>query len=125
MILQKPETAKSIITKEPFIRELKVFVSPFLQKEVTEFSVGMTVLPPGNSTSNHEHDAEVEAWLVIKGTGEAIIGGETAEVGPETVIYVLPNTMHQMVNTGNEEMKFFWVYSPPGSEKVVLDGTMT
>ncbi len=122
MIVANSKDAPSVVTPEPHVRELKVLISPMLQEGVQGLSVGMTILPPGNSTSNHSHESEIEAWLIIQGTGKAVLDDESVEVGPESVIFVKPNTNHQLVNTGDEEIRMFWVYSPPGAEKAVLDG---
>ena len=122
MIIVNSADVKGVMTPDPHRRELKVLLSPLLEEEVQGFSVGMTILPPGNSTSNHAHESEVEAWLVIQGTGKALIEGESADVTPETVIFVPPKTHHQMINTGQTELRMFWVYAPPGAEKAVLEG---
>lgn len=122
MIVAKSEDAPSVLTAEPHKRELKVLISPMLQEGVERISVGMTILPPGNSTSNHAHESEIEAWLIVQGTGKAVIDENITDVGPESVIFIRPNTKHQLINTGNDEIRMFWVYSPPGGEKAVLDG---
>ena len=122
MIIANSKEAKSLIAPEPYVRELKVLLSPFLQEGVEGVSVGMTILPPGKATSNHEHEKEVEVWLIITGMGEAIVGDEKAEVGPESAVFIEPKKMHQLVNTGEQELRMFWVYWPPGAEKAVIDG---
>jgi mannose-6-phosphate isomerase-like protein (cupin superfamily) len=122
MIVARSENAPSVFTPEPHKRELKVLISPMLQEGVERISVGMTILPPGNSTSNHSHESEIEAWLIIQGTGKAILGEQSITVGPESVIFVTPNTSHQLINTGDKEIRMFWVYSPPGAENSVLNG---
>ena len=122
MIIAKSKDVKGFITPEPHKRELKVLISPSLQEGVQGFSVGMTILPPGQSTSFHEHELEIEAWLVTEGEGEAVVGDERADVGPETVIFIPPKKKHQVINTGNQTLRMFWVYSPPGAEQTVLQG---
>ena len=59
MIIVNSADVKGVITPDPHRRELKVLLSPLLEEEVQGFSVGMTILPPGNSTSNHAHESEV------------------------------------------------------------------
>ncbi len=124
MIIAKADDIKGLITPAPHIRELKVLLSPELQDGVRDFSVGMTVLPPGESTSSHAHEHETEAWLVLDGQGEVIVEGKKAEAESGTVVYLPPGQSHQMINTGDRTLRFFWVYSPPGAENVVLDGSM-
>ena len=122
MIISNSKEARSLVAPAPHVRELKVMLSPFLQEGVEGVSVGMTILPPGNSTSNHEHETEIEIWLIVQGAGEVIVGGERAEVGPESAVFIEPKKLHQLVNTGDKELRMFWVYCPPGAEKSVLDG---
>jgi mannose-6-phosphate isomerase-like protein (cupin superfamily) len=122
MIIVHSGDVKGLVTPDPHHRELKVLLSPLLEQEVQGLSVGMTILPPGNSTSNHAHESEVEAWLVVQGTGKAVVDGESADVGPETVIFVPPKAEHQLINNGRTELRMFWVYAPPGAEKAVLEG---
>ena len=124
MIIARSAEAKSFVAPEPHHREIKVLISPSLQDGVEGISVGMTILPPGNTTSFHEHESEIEAWLVVEGTGEVIVGEERQPAGPETVIFIPPKNKHQMVNTGDKTLRMFWVYAPPGAEKSVLEGLM-
>jgi mannose-6-phosphate isomerase-like protein (cupin superfamily) len=122
MIVSTSKDAPSVVTPEPHRRELKVLISPLLQEGVEKISVGMTILPAGNSTSSHSHESEIEVWLIIQGRGKAVLDGQTAEVGPESVIFIPPNSTHQLINTGEEELRMFWVYTPPGAERGVLEG---
>ena len=45
------------------------------------------------------------------------------EVGPGQVVYTPPGVEHQFVNTGDEPVKLFWTFSPPGPERRVIDET--
>ncbi len=122
MIVAKSNKAKSFMMPEPHQRELKVLLSPSLQVDVEGLSVGMTILPPGKSSSFHSHDVECETWIIVSGEGEVRVGEERELVGPETVVFLPRNIKHQIINTGQEPLRMFWIYTPPGGEKSILAG---
>ena len=124
MIIAKSREAKGFMTPAPHKRELRVLISPSLQEEVEGLAVGMTILPPGESSSFHSHEKECETWIVIAGHGEVRVGDERQPVEPETVIFLLPHIKHQIINTGQTPLRMFWVYTPPGGEKSILEGKM-
>jgi len=122
MIVAKSDRAKSYVAPEPHVRELKVLISPSLQGGVEGLAVGMTILPPGKSSSFHSHEAECETWIIVSGEGEVLVEEEREPVGPESVIFLPRNIKHQVINTGQETLRMFWIYTPPGAEKSVLEG---
>jgi len=125
MIVAKSDQAKSYMAPEPHERELKVLISPSLQGGVEGLAVGMTILPPGKSSSFHSHDAECETWIIVSGEGEVLVEEEREPVGPESVIFLPRNIRHQVINTGQESLRMFWIYTPAGAEKSVLEGKVT
>ena len=125
MIIGKSSQAKGYMMPEPHERELKVLISPSLQKGVEGLAVGMTILSPGKSSSFHSHDAECETWLIVSGKGEVLVGEEREPVEPESVVFLPRNVKHQIINTGQESLRMFWIYTPPGAEKGVLKGEVT
>ena len=124
IIAQNSRDAFTVTTPEPHVRDLKVLISPDLQEEVAGLSVGMTILPPGNSSSYHAHEGEAETWIIVSGEGEVVVDDERTRVGPETVVYLPRNSRHQIVNAGREALRMFWIYTPPGGERAVLQGKM-
>jgi mannose-6-phosphate isomerase-like protein (cupin superfamily) len=123
VIHAKSSQAKSYRTPGPHERELKILISPSLQQGVEGLAVGMTILPPGKSSSFHSHELECETWIVVSGKGEVVVGEERELVGPESVVFLPRNVMHQIINTGEEPLRMFWIYTPPGGERAVLEGT--
>ncbi|MFQ5856138.1 MAG: cupin domain-containing protein [Anaerolineae bacterium] len=122
MIIARSSEAKSYMMSAPHERELKVLISPSLQEGVEGLAVGMTILPPGKASSFHSHDVECETWIVTSGEGEVRVGDERKRVGPESVIFLPRNIKHQVINTGEEPLRMFWIYTPPGGEKSILEG---
>jgi len=125
MIIVKSSQAKGYMMPEPHERELKVLISPSLQEGVEGLAVGMTILSPGKTSSFHSHDAECETWIIVSGKGEVLVGEEREPVGPESVVFLPRNVKHQIINTGQESLRMFWIYTPPGAEKGVLEGEVT
>ena len=124
MIIARSSEAKGFSTPPPHQRELKVLISPSVQDEVEGLAVGMTILPPGESSSFHAHEKECETWIIVSGRGEVRVGEERQPVEPETVIFLKPHIPHQITNIGGVPLRLFWIYTPPGGEKSILDGRM-
>ncbi len=122
MITARPSEAKSYVMASPHERELKVLISPSLQESVEGLAVGMVILPPGKASSFHSHDVACETWIVASGSGEVRVGEECELVGPESVIFLPRGVKHQIVNTNKEPIRMFWIYTPAGDEKSILEG---
>ena len=122
MIIARSADARSYVMPAPHERELKVLLSPSLQAGLEGLAVGMTILPPGNSSSFHSHDAECETWIIVSGKGEVQVGDEHEPVGPESVVFLPKHIKHRIANTGQEPLRMFWIYTPPGGERSILDG---
>ena len=50
---------------------------------------------------------------IEQGSGKAILDGIEHEVADDFAIVVPAGTKHNFINTGNEELKLYSVYSPP------------
>jgi mannose-6-phosphate isomerase-like protein (cupin superfamily) len=124
MIYADSHQAKSYRTPAPHERELKVLLSPSLQQGVEALAVCMTILDPEKSSSFHSHEGECETWIIVSGEGEVVVEDERRHVGPECVVFLPRNMKHQIINTGHVPLRMFWVYTPPGAEKNVLEGNM-
>ena len=80
------------------------------------FSSGIQVLPPGCSVREHGHKQNHELLFIYEGTGFVLIDGERTELKPETTVLFARNNVHYLENTGDVDMKLFWVFLPPGLE---------
>ena len=76
------------------------------------FSMGLNITDVGSMIPPHIHDNEEEGMFLISGKGKLIMGGGELELQPDMAIYAPPGTEHSIVNTGNEELKLLWFYSP-------------
>jgi quercetin dioxygenase-like cupin family protein len=65
-------------------------------------------LSPG-SRSNQEQHAYDHGILVLQGSGEVQLGDETHPVSRGDVIYIPPDELHQLVNSGDNPLGFICV----------------
>ncbi|MDX2032926.1 MAG: cupin domain-containing protein [Blastocatellia bacterium] len=70
---------------------------------VNGMEVWMQTIAPGAGTPVHRHACE-EVIVIFRGSGQATINGEAASVGPNSTIIVPPDAVHQLINTGPDEM---------------------
>ena len=80
------------------------------------FSSGIQVMPPGCEVREHGHKQNHELVFIYEGTGFVEIDGEVTELKPESTVLFARNCVHRIVNTGDTDMKLFWVFMPPGLE---------
>lgn len=70
-------------------------------------------LPPGcRGYPRHNHHVNEEMFLILSGEGELIVGEQIYPVTTNDIIACPPGgpeTAHQLVNTGKEELKFLAV----------------
>ncbi|MBX3061406.1 MAG: cupin domain-containing protein [Anaerolineae bacterium] len=109
-------------TAEPFVRNVTVLLSPFLQQGLEDFAVGCTEVPAGQQGSRHNHPEAAEVWLFFAGVGKAIVDDVEYDTAPGTVVYTPAGTYHQFINTGSETVKLYYMFAPSGPEKTVIDG---
>ena len=72
--------------------------------------VWMQTFEPGGETPVHYHDCE-EVIVILRGSGLASIKGKNTEFGPNNTLIIAPEVVHQIVNTGNEEMLLIAAFS--------------
>jgi mannose-6-phosphate isomerase-like protein (cupin superfamily) len=80
------------------------------------FASGIQLLPPGCEVREHGHKQNHELVFIYAGTGFVEIDGAVTEVAPESTVLFARGCVHRLVNTGETDMKLFWVFMPPGLE---------
>lgn len=66
--------------------------------------IGFDVLPPGTSIAEHPHYNEEKLYLVLEGTGIAIVDGEEQAVASGDAIPLRAGSSHGIRNSGTEPM---------------------
>lgn len=60
-------------------------------------------IAPGTGTPVHRHNCE-EVILVLRGSGRLHLSGEDLDFSANTTLQIPPDAVHQIINTGSEEM---------------------
>lgn len=75
----------------------------------TPFTTGTTVFPTGCGAPLHSHNC-AEQVTILEGTAEAMIDGETRQLGPLDTSFVPANAPHYFRNTGDGRLVILWIY---------------
>ena len=77
-------------------------------------SILWVVIPPGCSTSRHNHEFSDEYEYIASGTGFLDVDQEKdIAVEPEMLVFNPKGIMHQVRNTGKDTIKLLRVHVPP------------
>lgn len=81
-------------------------------------------LKPGEDIGMEVHDNVDQFFRIEKGQGKAIVGKENSKeylLTDGSVIIVPKGTFHNIINTGNESLKLYSIYSPPNHPQNRID----
>jgi mannose-6-phosphate isomerase-like protein (cupin superfamily) len=82
------------------------------------FIVGVHTMDPGGGAPEHVHEKEQEAMYFFSGKGIARVGGTEFNIEPDSVMLAPPGAKHSIRNTGDQPLRFVFVYCPPLPEHV-------
>jgi mannose-6-phosphate isomerase-like protein (cupin superfamily) len=68
---------------------------------------------PNSQQPLHSHPDAEQAYVIVQGRGEMIVGDEREMVGRGTMILVPPNTEHAIRNPTDESLAYVSATSPP------------
>lgn len=90
----------------------KVLIDPeHADTKYLNFRVGC--YRPGSSAKPHSHEDAENIFYILQGRGIAVLDGERYPVGPGTLIFIPPKVEHSLFSTGEENLIFVFVASPP------------
>lgn len=75
-------------------------------------AMGVNETDPGGMVPDHVHEKEEEVMFFLSGEGKFVTEDEEISLEPGIAIYNPPGKTHKIINTGNEVLKFVWIYSP-------------
>jgi len=78
-------------------------------------SLAEAEIPPGSVTLLHRHLRTEEFYHILSGQGIMCLGNEQFAVESGDTICILPGTLHQIQNTGEECLKILCCCCPPYS----------
>jgi quercetin dioxygenase-like cupin family protein len=110
-----PDEGESLWQPAPSRGHVTVNLTPANMPYDT-FSAGTQVLPPGCHVRDHGHRQNHELIFVYEGRGVCTIEDRTYDAVPGTTILFGRQAVHRIENTGDVDMKLFWVFFPPGLE---------
>lgn len=77
---------------------------------------GLWWLAPGNKSEPDIHPDAAEVYFVVSGEGRLTLGDEEFTVSKGMTVYIPAGVVHQTVNTGDEELCYYFVFGPIPSE---------
>ena len=80
------------------------------------YSLAHAKVQAGQKTKPHKLKSS-EVYYIITGQGLMHIDQESFEVGPECTIYIPPNAVQYIENTGNSDLKFLCIVDPAWREE--------
>ena len=109
MDIQNIDHVSAFTTKDGSeIRELLAHRNSCIQKQ----SLAEARLPAGASTTPHYHPLTEEIYYILEGEGRMRIGDQLRDVGVGDAIAIPPGNEHQIVNTGQQTLKFLCCCAP-------------
>ena len=70
-------------------------------------------LPPGGEIGDESHPGLDQVFVVVQGTGVAILDGGEVVIGPGHLVHVPESAHHNIVNRGSVDLRLYTVYAPP------------
>jgi len=80
-------------------------------------------VPPGEDIGSEVHETVDQVLVFVKAEGRAVVAGKTHDIRAGDMVAVPAGTEHDFVNTGDESLKLFTVYSPPEHPDGVVHAT--
>lgn len=74
--------------------------------KLTQFAYGK--FAPGEICPGHKHSTMYECFYFIKGHGQYIVESEVIELKPGTFLKIDPDTEHELVNNGSQNLEFVY-----------------
>lgn len=75
-------------------------------------AMGINRTHPGGEVPLHKHEHEEEVMYFISGKGRFITDDDEIALEPGVCVYNPPGGMHKIVNTGDVDLEFVWIYAP-------------
>lgn len=92
------------------------------QPLVLNYSLAHATLKPDEKSLPHKFHEASEVYYILKGSGLMHIDDDTAEVSPGDTIYIPPQAVQWIENTGSDNLEFLCIVDPawkPDAEELV------
>lgn len=123
MFIKDLKKCKEIIAGDnTTLREL---LNPLKEDVITRYSIAHAKIKPSGITYAHRLKSS-EVYYILEGEGEMYIDNEKEKVFAGQVIYIPPNSVQRIKNTGMNDLVFLCIVDPPwkpeNEELVVMNG---
>ena len=79
----------------------------------TNLAITWVECGPNSQQPLHSHLDSEQAYVIVRGRGEMIVGDERQEVGPGAMILIPPGTDHAIRNPSDQTLVYVSAASPP------------
>ena len=83
----------------------------------------LMTLKPGEEIGEEIHDDGDQFFRIEEGEGQVLIDGKRHAVKDDDAIVVPAGARHNVINTGDESLKFYTLYGPPEHRDGVVQPT--
>ena len=91
---------------------LREFLHPDKADLKLRYSLAHAIVEPGQTTYKHKLKDASEVYYLIKGNGRMQIDGESEDVQAGDTIYIPPDAVQCITNTGKENLEFICLVDP-------------
>jgi mannose-6-phosphate isomerase-like protein (cupin superfamily) len=106
---------------EPFVKELAdstKYQSLFKPPKTHGLHAGRVYLAAGSDCGQHTTGINEEMLVFLSGQGQAIIGKDKIfNVGKGKILYIPPQTAHNIINNSNEPFVYIFCVAPTGNRE--------
>ena len=82
-------------------------------KDTVNLKSGCVTLDPGESVGEHSTENKEEAILILEGKAEVLCSGrKVVEAQEKSIIYIPPETRHNIKNVGQYPLKYVFIVVP-------------
>jgi mannose-6-phosphate isomerase-like protein (cupin superfamily) len=109
MFIRKLQNCEEFIAGDQTV--LRELLHPDKQAIHLRYSLAHAILPIGATSLSHSLTTS-EVYYILSGTGEMSIDNEIQPIEPGDAIYIPPNAVQFLRNTGNEAIVFICIVDP-------------
>jgi len=84
-----------------------------------DLSAGIAVCPPATGHLCAHRHVQAEIYHILQGVGDVTIDGTVYPVSAGSTVYIPPDAEHAVVNTGLEDLRWFYVFPTSAFADVV------
>ena len=111
MVINCNELGGTLIPK-PFERFVKIVMAPETQPYIKDISISMGYFSPHCSNDLHIHEEGAELIYIISGYGKTVIGDQTFDIGPNSMLINPKGVWHQQINESDTTMQLLAIWVP-------------